>query len=779
MPIYAILGRMMPRAFIPGRDTQFYLLARHLSPLPLNVARAYIEAFTARGDLVLDPFATAPTVARAALESGRSALAVDSNPLIGFAARFGAAPPPAREIENALAALGEVKKGDEPLRSHILALYSTICAGCGGAVTAEYMVWAREPGLPVEKIYRCPACGMRRDPTTTADRSQAARHTARGLHYHLLLERLVASAAPPHAATVLRELLALYTPRSLYALVTLTLKLDSEIKDDAARQILAALLIHALDVGTTLYPSVEARPERQTPETFVEVNVWHALEQAASGLGEGPPALPLAKSAQQVAESPSPCIFVGHGSAHAIAESLDAHAALILTSPSRLEPRFWELSYLWTRWTLGVNPSRLLEPFLEEEHQRWGWYGSALAGSLRDAGTLSTRDAHLVAAFPSAGLAMSEALCLAASPEFGLDTFAFRPERGAVSASEFGAARGDYQMVWTRRSAHPPAKSAQEVSQSVRRAALRGALEILSARAEPLGYAWIHHGALAQLTQDEALARTLDVSLSPRDNPFQFLHREMEAGLKEGYAEDLDHWEEPGRVLWLRRSPQRGVLPLADRVEEAVREILSRAGELSAGELDEAVLQRFPGLLAPEIELVELCAGSIAQVRNGRWAWQEQDFGDELSDALDAASRLGEALGFTVRPGEGIVALAWQDEKVIPASSGGTVRELRVREDSHLIVTAERLDARLLLRSAASPLKGMVILPERRIDLTREKLRRSPPLARALREAGWEFLRLPFIELLLRSATPGRAELQLALGLDPPLARGKEQMELF
>ena len=52
-------------------------------------------------------------------------------------------------------------------------------------------------------------------------------------------------------------------------------------------------------------------------------------------------------------------------------------------------------------------------------------------------------------------------------------------------------------------------------------------------------------------------------------------------------------------------------------------------------------------------------------------------------------------------------------------------------------------------------------------------------LAARLREAGWEFLRVPFVELLVASPLAERAELQLALGLEPPLARGKEQMELF
>ncbi len=769
---------MTPGAFLPDRDPSFYLLRAHRQPLAANVARAYIEQFTAPGDLVVDPFAASATAARVAVESGRRAIAVESNPLVAFAARLQASPPPPREISVALARWGEVLKEAARLQTHIEQLYASVCAECGDPVIVDYFIHTRELEAPVEKIYQCVTHGSRRDPTNEADRARAAEFQPKGFHYHLIFER-IAGRENPHA-NILRELLKLYTPRNLYALVTLTLKLDTEFRDDPAREILLACLLHALDVGTTLYTTPDALPEREPPEKFVEVNIWRALQTAARGLSE-PSALPKLKSAEEVARSRDPAMYVGQGSAHSLLETLgeDTRAALVLSSPARLDPTFWQLSYLWTRWLLGKAASRALEPFLDEKRQRWGWYGSALTTSLNDAAQLIEPEGRAVFAFPAGSHAMIEAVCLAASPVFELQAFAFRPHRGAQATSEFGAVRGDYRVVWSRRESDGMSKPAREVAQDLRRGALAAATNILAARGEPLAYSWLHHSALSQLAREKKLAETLAARLPGRDNAFQFLRREIEAGLKEGYASDLDHWREEGRVLWVRRQSAREFSPLPDRVEQAAREILAETPSLRRVDFDERILSRFPELLTPEIELVELCASAYADLIGDEWHWRQVDVAGELVQARELVKELGERLEFKIGAATQPFDLVWLDEKIVPASSGGELKQASVYEDSHVFLFRPRVDVRALARTRARPLRGVVIVPESQVALTRERLRRAPTLLKPLADAGWEFLRVPFIEMLLASTRPQRAEFALALGLEPALVQGKEQMELF
>jgi hypothetical protein len=392
---------------------------------------------------------------------------------------------------------------------------------------------------------------------------------------------------------------------------------------------------------------------------------------------------------------------------------------------------------------------------------------------------------------------MIEALMLAAAPHFRLQELAFRPHRGAAASTEFGALRGDYRLVWSARSPHPSSVSenpgssgtqepeasravkAGQVASELRIGALTAAGEILAARGEPLAYSWLHHRALEQLAHDEVLARTMAAKLSARDNPFQFLRREIEAGLKEGYARDLDHWKEDDRILWVRNSRSRDVPSLADRVEEAARESLSQKGQLTNEELEDGLLERFPGLLTPEIGLVESCAAAYADERAGVWTWRAVEVEAELEQARARVAELGAHLGYRVARRRGAYEVVWRTEKVIPGSSSGAVRAEHVEEDSHVFIFRARVNLRELVRQKVAPLRGFVVIPETQVALLQHKLYRAPTWRPLLREAGWEFLRVPFVKLLLRSAVGERAEFQLAWGLEPALVQGKEQMELF
>lgn len=799
---------MSARAFVPGRDSRFYLLAKHRQPLAENVAAHWIEAFTTPNDLIIDPFVASDAVVRAALERGRRILAADSNPLVAWATRVQATLPPARDIHAALARLGDTRKEGESLQAFLNKLYASQCALCGGAVIVDYFVWRRDGGqiLLAEKSYTCAACGSRRDDATASDRGRA-QEGPRGLSYHLLLQRLLANDAVN--TTHVKRLLELYTPRNLNALAAVTQKLDADFRDDAAHNLLAALLLHALDVGTCLYPSPDAMPTREVHAEFVETNIWSALAQAAQGLSEHGTGLRLAASAAQVVNSTAPTAFIGQGGARYLVEQAPENgAALILSSPARLDPRFWELSFLWTRWLLGRQAAAPLEPLLEDKRQRWSWYGDALTKSFGDAAKLVREGGALVIAFPAGSHAMIEALMLAAAPTFALTDFAFRPARGANSSTEWGALRGDYQAVWERRDTPTVPAPNAAIATKIRAGSLAAARGILDARGEPLAYSWLHHAALGELARAGVLAETIRANYREGDNAFQVLRHRMEEGFKEGYIQEIDHWEQGGRVLWLKREGGRmederrttnggqqttddrrqstdggreskRTIDMAWRVQEVVRELLETHRTIGADALDEAVLARLGGLLTPEIELVELCAAAYADLAGGVWIRRTVDPTSELATAHALTKELGERLGFRVTAPEGQYDRVWRVEKVIPASASGAMREERIYEDAYALLFRTHIDLNELLTIRAAPLRGLVVLAESQVALTRERMRRDPRWEKKLERAGWEFLRVPLIKKLLAQEFIALPEFQLALGLEPPLEGGGEQMQLL
>src|SRR5581483_4711638 len=206
-------------------------------------------------------------------------------------------------------------------------------------------------------------------------------------------------------------------------------------------------------------------------------------------------------------------------------------------------------------------------------------------------------------------------------------------------------------------------------------------------------------------------------------------------------------------------------------------EILRARERLNTQELEKTISEKFAGLLTPEIELVELAAQAYADLNGEELVWRKENLDTE--QAISKLSALGNRFGYQVIPADEPFDLTWRVEKIIPQSARGSVQEQRIFEDMYGIAVRPRADFDAIVNNPASPLHGLLVIPEPQVALTRERLRRDPRWLKKLERAGWEFLRMPFVEQLLQETWTERPEFQLIWGLEPPIARGKEQMELF
>ncbi|MDO9065515.1 MAG: hypothetical protein Q7U96_00325, partial [Chloroflexota bacterium] len=202
------------------------VLARFLAPLPANIAAAYIAAYSQADELVVNPFCRTPVIALESERLGRRALLADANPLTAFVVRQALCIPAAKDLNTGFTRLAETPKGETPLRNHLRQLYQTTCPRCGQSVIASHFVWSRQLDRPTQKCYHCPTCQQARtEPVNEADLAVTGGFEARGFHYWAIVERL----APPdeESRALVQRLLALYTPRNLYALATLVNKAEA------------------------------------------------------------------------------------------------------------------------------------------------------------------------------------------------------------------------------------------------------------------------------------------------------------------------------------------------------------------------------------------------------------------------------------------------------------------------------------------------------------------------------------------------------------------------
>jgi hypothetical protein len=576
--------------FVPGRVVQTTgPLARGLHPLPAGVAEAYITAYTDLGDLVLDLFCEGEAVIREAAATGREVLAVNFNPVAILAVRGLAALTNRQALDTALTRLGDALKAGRPLHEHLNALYSAPCLQCHRPVPAEYFVWDRERGEPVEKRYHCPACGSEGlVPVRPTDLEALAHIDPRGFSYWYVLDRVAPLGDPTRDQA--RRLLELYTPRALYALTTLLIKIEALYPDSSEQEALKWVLLCCLERCSSLYAAdgegknEEVRSRRlRPPARFVERNVWHAFVEASDLARQAMAAPALSLNEQTRIEARTV--------RHLSQELPPASVALIVTASLDYDYSFWSLSYLWSGWLLGPEASAALNSLLAHRRPDWDWYRRALTAAWRALRPALRDGGHVLLVFTTEQLPLVEVSLLALiGSGYGLESLVLHKDdvrRG-----------GDYRLVFCSATeaqliGKPPPPDAVEAA--IRRTAVHAARRIMRLRGEPLAWPHLHAAVYTELAREGLLAQAAALAAADRQ-PGEFVAHAVADALdttpaivrlggiersEGGESEPTDG--EP--IRWWLADASGISLPLADRVEDAVYESLRDTLTLDKGTL--------------------------------------------------------------------------------------------------------------------------------------------------------------------------------------------------
>ena len=725
-------------------------LARYRRPVARPLAEEYVAAWTAPGDLVLDPFCQDATVLRAAAAMGRRALAVTSNPLLALLIRVEAVPPPAGQLEGALRQLYAAPKADAPLGEHLDQLYATTCSRCGATVAAEAFVWDRSVAAPVLRDYACPRCShMAREPIPGAEVPRHLAGDAQGFYRRLVSERLRVEGAPPRLA---EKLLALYTPRSLYALTALVLKLEVLFSAGPLLDPLRAALLHTLDVASKLHAAEEEgwRPvgSLTPPRRFREVNVWRTFEGAVRAMGGwgAEAGLPLmVRPGPDTAGSPTTACLCTDPLPR-LAAALSGRVTLILSQLPRFDPSFAALSYLWSGWLLGKEGSRAALHLLHQRAPGDQRYLHALQAALSALAQALAPQGRVALAFQAPGTRYLENLFVAAATAGLVPVHGWHGLLDDRPSPALVAGRSEHHLAFSK----PAAGAALgDPTAAARRCALRTAARILEARAEPTPFGALHGPLWSALAAEGLLAGLRGAAQAEE------LRGRMEAALAEALqAGDALRavavpGDEHGAALWVLAGAPAS--PLADRVEALVRQALS-GGPLDAVALQRRVLGPLPEGQVPAWPLLWACLQSYGRpVEGGCWALAEAEGEEEVrawqARMLQALARLGPRLGYDPRQtGDG--TLTWAGD--VPVT-------FRIQATA---AVAEFL-------AAEAPVAGrrVLVIPERRVALWRHKLAAVPLWRADLERSGWAFLREAAL-LALLEGTAGRAHFEAALGLE-------------
>jgi hypothetical protein len=802
--------------FVPGKAVENgRFLAHYVQPMPVGVAAAYLEAYTSPGQIVLDPFCQSPTLVTEVAATGCKVIAANFNPVLALLVRAQQSLPERRELDAATTRLGDSLKLGVPLHEHLDGLYATSCPQCHRPTIADYFLWDREAGEPVEKAYRCQACGNGgQAPVEPGEREALGRIEKRGFHYHYVLDRL----APPgdEGRKIGQILLDLYTPRNLYALTNLLIKIETLFADSPLQELLKLLLLACLDSCSSLYASPQARlrPYRlHPPRRFVERNAWRAFEEARARLSQLPPfpAVHLAAGVSQITspdllslsetEGRPPNALIEPLTVRQLSQMFPAESvSLIITDPPRLDPVFWSLSYLWSGWLFGREEAAALRPLLKRKKTDWDWYQRAMNSTWRALRRALQIQGRLVLVFASEGPAFVEALFMAAS------LAGFEPEGASCQPGEASAGEmGSYQFSFTKGEEPTTALSSEDEANlaiEIQREASTAMQDVLRQRSEPLTYEWLHLAAYRRLGAKGYLRRATAVSSEEGFSPLDFVSRQVETVLEGVKGGAVVRWEEaeegegwPQR--WWLREPGEGSTPLSDRGEEAVWEILCEKPALSTEELAAAIYPRFPGLLTPELELIEACLMSYAQeISPDHWQLRPEDQPEnrEREREQGAANlvKLGQRLGYSVglsrawrkRPRErgALLELLGNETPGVEPPSPFDILWREDKEIRHAFVLLSMAALGLIPWHKDDTEEGInryLVIPEERGDLVSFKLERSPWLRQAVATGCWQLIKYRHLSQLASATEIDRHDLKKIVGLRPIIEQDKAQIPLF
>lgn len=727
--------------YIRGRPAGTNLpLQRHQPDFPVGVVSAWLKKHPIPPGLLLFPLGNVPHLPLEAARAGYQCLVTANNPISRFLIKHRTSPFSLSALQSSLSALASTHKGQERLQPHILSLYHTRCPGCGKTISAQAFLWKENALGPHAKLCACPHCGESGEyPTSPEDIQKAQSFQNNSLYHARALTRIAPPQDPIHAYA--KEALQAYTPRSVYALFTLINKSSALSLSQTGKDCLSALLLSACYQALNLweYPAQDDPFTTLTiPPVYRERNLWFTLEETLPVWTGTEEHIPLT----QWPELPPPeggiTLFKGplrDLSPHPL-QSIQAVVAGI-PQPNLA---YWNLSALWSGWIWGQKAAAPLRPVFRLHSFDWGWHTHALSGLFNGLQSLLEASAPCLGVFceGSEDLLLST---LQASYRAG-----FRLQTIALDTYT-----GQGQLLWHKGQVPPGEPDARQAKAILRS---DGYTQIRNA-GEPLPALKLKSSGWAALDEQNALPIAAERSQEDHFQALKTLTSETYA-FREGflYYEDLDRW-------WHKEAPLQSIT-YSDRVEMALVKLLVDADvPLPRTELEDALFERFPALLTPDSQLLQVCLKAYGvqdppqsecwRLRPGETPTARKA---DLADMRALLRELGKKLGFIPREGpplDHVLTLTWENSAGVQYT---------------FFITASALVSKIILDQSPPPPTPWIALPGSRANLVIHKLKHHPPLSRLI-DRGWNFIKFRHIRRLSSDVNLSAESLPEHLSLDP------------
>ena len=730
-------------------------LERYLPPCPLGVFPQWLKEKVAQDSWLIDPLGANPFTAIQAAKAGYRILVARSNPLIRFVLEIIASAPKENDFTSALNILMRTQISGEPLAKHLQQLFETLCSGCNQLVQVRGYVWEKDHDQPRRRVYDCPQCGQKGDfALSQFDLEILARIEAQKNKTRARAKQRIAMGLEG-SGFGLDEALSCYPDRSIYFLMTLINKIEGISLQPDQKKLLQALFLSIMDTGNNLWhwPEKSYRPlTLNTPPEFFEQNLWRALQEASRLWTILDSPVIVTRWPELPPQTGGICLY--QRSKTDLQELIvQARPQALLANFPRPNQAFLTFTVLWSGWLWGVQAVQQLHMALENRRFDWRWLASSLQLSLKPMDTLLPANAPAFGVIPEP----------TPSNLFGILTAA-RQSSFQLKGLAFRQADHLFQLEWTHQGENPT--MIEIIDAEFYRAALD---EIFKQKGEPINYeevivaCRIAHALGEELPQNflELEENLLDKQLIQIKNVLQDTNFLITYN-NQHVAQGNQWWPWPVKPLNL-------AIPLSDRVENSLLDLLQKKKTVSLTELDQDICSKFRGICIPPLELIRVCLESYTEPtpdQNEFFCLRSQDEtinrAEEISKTINTLKFLAVKFGYRT---EGENPLTWQDKE------GRVMQKFFSIGNGIFNPLLDQVEKELISKS-------IVIFPASRSRLILYKLRNNAFWQSQI-DLGWCFLKMRHLRKIAQHEEISPALWEELINADPLLWDPPVQLQIL
>jgi len=751
--------------------TSMYLMHKYWARKPHNVIAEYIKAYSKPNDIVLDPFSGSGVTAIESLKLSRKAIAIDLDPLANFIARCTLLPLDLKEFSRVF------QKIKKKTKETINTLYLTKCIKCKKEVIAEAIIWGKD--TPKEIRYSCDCeNGTQWKETTKDDYKILKKIEKRDIPYWYPQNELIWNTrVNVHKGTRVSDL---FTRRNLIALSMIYHELEA-IRDKTIKELMQFTFSSALPQASKMV-FVYRMKEREkdvggwatrgywVPSEYFEINAWNCFEErfkkVIRGKEESNELIENFKEGSEFSDldNKANILFLTRSSldlSNIPSNSVD----YIFTDPPYGDSvPYLELDYMWNSWLkFSVNfEDEIIISDSPVRNKVFELYDKMLKVAFREVFRVLRSGKYLTVTFHNTDIKVWKSIINAVTyGGFDLEKITYQPPARPSAKGllhPYASAVGDYYIRFRKPKSVKP-KTEEEVSEDrYKKVVLESAKKILAERGEPTPYTYILNGIYVELKKEGVFltgATNVDEVMK------EFLCKEFTL---------VNVIDEKGKLIgqkwWFldpTNIPYLELVPLTDRVETAIVDVLRRKVKISFDDVLQEIFIKFPNALTPEpYDIKALLKEYAKPTKDGKWLLKPsvKQRESEHSKMIYYLAIIGEKLGYKIWVGSKEQGQVFEGKKLtelcnfkIQELKDLTKNQLRRIENIDLlwcrvdkIVSEFEIEnttsiTESIIRGSHIPydINRYIVIPDERADLLKRKIK-EPVLEDRIIDENWKFI---------------------------------------